>query len=85
MPEKLTIVVPSMGDSIVEGTIANVLKGPGEAVKEDEVIAQIETDKVTVDIRAPTSGTISNVRLPPAHSPVLWTPPAHSVRREKSR
>ena len=61
MPEKLTIVVPSMGDSIVEGTICSVLKAQGDSVAEDEVIAQIETDKVTVDVRAPKSGVISSV------------------------
>ena len=61
MPEKLTIVVPSMGDSIVEGTICSVLKAQGDPVAEDEIIAQIETDKVTVDIRAPKNGVISSV------------------------
>jgi len=50
-----------MGDSITEGTIAAVLKQAGEAVNEDEVIAQIETDKVTVDVRAPKTGTLSTV------------------------
>eukprot|EP00193_Tetraselmis_chui_P017995 CAMPEP_0177778700 /NCGR_PEP_ID=MMETSP0491_2-20121128/16112_1 /TAXON_ID=63592 /ORGANISM="Tetraselmis chuii, Strain PLY429" /LENGTH=281 /DNA_ID=CAMNT_0019298027 /DNA_START=157 /DNA_END=999 /DNA_ORIENTATION=- len=61
MPERLTIVVPSMGDSISEGTICAVLRQAGEAVEEDEVIAQIETDKVTVDVRAPKMGVIHNM------------------------
>jgi hypothetical protein len=69
MPERLTIVVPSMGDSISEGTICAVLRQAGEAVEEDEVIAQIETDKVTVDVRAPKMGVIHNVRTHPAPSP----------------
>jgi len=56
-------VVPSMGDSIVEGTICAVLKSAGDTVKEDETIAQVETDKVTVDIRAPKSGVISSLMV----------------------
>eukprot|EP00803_Ostreobium_quekettii_P005435 evm.model.scf_1750.2 EVM.evm.TU.scf_1750.2 scf_1750:16057-20981(+) len=40
-----------MGDSVTEGTIAAVLKEPGDTVLEDEVVAQIETDKVTIDVR----------------------------------
>ena len=50
-----------MGDSITEGAIAAVLKQPGEAVAVDEVIAQIETDKVTIDVRAPVAGVVSEV------------------------
>ena len=36
---------------MTEGTIAAVLKQPGDAIKEDDVIAQIETDKVTIDVK----------------------------------
>ena len=56
-----TVEVPPMGDSITEGAIAAVLKQPGEAVAVDEVIAQIETDKVTIDVRAPVAGVVSEV------------------------
>eukprot|EP00210_Caulerpa_lentillifera_P000443 g429.t1 len=45
------IVVPSMGDSITEGTIATLLKKQGDTLIEDDVVAQIETDKVTIDVR----------------------------------
>ena len=55
------VAVPAMGDSITEGSIAAVLKGPGDAVEADEVIAQIETDKVTIDVRAPAAGTVVDV------------------------
>lgn len=47
-----------MGDSISEGTIEEFVKHPGEFVEADEIIARIETDKVTVDITAPKSGVI---------------------------
>lgn len=40
-----------MGESITEGTIATVLKKPGDYVQNDDVIAQIETDKVTIDVK----------------------------------
>ena len=50
-----------MGDSITEGSIAAVLKAPGDAVAVDEVIAQIETDKVTIDVRAPAAGVIGEI------------------------
>jgi 2-oxoglutarate dehydrogenase E2 component (dihydrolipoamide succinyltransferase) len=53
--------VPSLGESITDGTIATLLKGAGDSVKENETIAQIETDKVTIDIKAPSDGTILGV------------------------
>jgi len=48
-----------MGDSITEGTVVAFLKEVGDFVAEDEVVVQIETDKVTVDVSAPQSGTIT--------------------------
>ncbi|KAF5741429.1 hypothetical protein HS088_TW10G00426 [Tripterygium wilfordii] len=51
-------VVPFMGESITDGTIAKFLKNPGDKVAVDEPIAQIETDKVTIDVVSPEAGTI---------------------------
>ena len=45
-PVETPVAIPSMGDSISEGTIATILKKAGDAVKMDETVAQIETDKV---------------------------------------
>lgn len=59
--ESLNVQVPSMGDSISEGTIAAVLKQQGDAVSEDETILQIDTDKVTIDVRAPKTGKVEAV------------------------
>ena len=56
-----SVEVPSMGDSITEGTIAAVLKSVGDSVEADEIIAQIETDKVTIDVKAPVSGVLKEV------------------------
>ncbi|EWM23638.1 dihydrolipoamide succinyltransferase [Nannochloropsis gaditana] len=53
--------VPSMGDSITEGTIVNWQKKVGDWVDADDVIVVLETDKVSVDVRAPRSGIITEV------------------------
>ncbi|XP_031406128.1 dihydrolipoyllysine-residue succinyltransferase component of 2-oxoglutarate dehydrogenase complex 2, mitochondrial isoform X2 [Punica granatum] len=51
-------VVPLMAESITDGTLANFLKKPGDRVEADEAIAQIETDKVTIDVASPAAGVI---------------------------
>ena len=66
-----TVAVPSMGDSITEGSVAAVLKSPGDSVEMDEVIAQIETDKVTIDVRAPISGAVVDVLVKEGDSVVV--------------
>ncbi|KAL3154015.1 hypothetical protein ABBQ32_013568 [Trebouxia sp. C0010 RCD-2024] len=48
------VEVPSMGDSISEGTVASVAKQAGDSVAIDDIVLQIETDKVTVDVRYTT-------------------------------
>jgi 2-oxoglutarate dehydrogenase E2 component (dihydrolipoamide succinyltransferase) len=55
------INVPTMGDSITEGTVQKWNKGVGDYVKTDEPIATIETDKISVEIRAPSSGVIKEI------------------------
>lgn len=58
-----SIKVPSMGESIEEGTISAILKQEGDAVEMDEAIFQIETDKVTVDVRTPEAGVLDKVMV----------------------
>ena len=53
------VVVPTMGESVSEGTLSALLKKAGEAVKKDEPIAEIETDKVAVEVPATEDGVIS--------------------------
>jgi 2-oxoglutarate dehydrogenase E2 component (dihydrolipoamide succinyltransferase) len=53
------VKVPALGESITEGTLAQWLKKPGEAVAQDEPIASLETDKVTVDVPSPVAGTLA--------------------------
>lgn len=57
--EKHTIKVPTMGDSITEGTIVEWTAQVGQLVKPDDVVALIETDKVTVDIKAEREGVLT--------------------------
>ena len=57
----LEVKVDSFGESITEGTVAEVLKQRGDSVAEDAVILQIDTDKVTIDVRAPTAGVIDSI------------------------
>ncbi len=52
------IKVPVLGESITEATLGEWLKKPGEAVKADEPIASLETDKVSVEVPAPAAGTM---------------------------
>ncbi|TVU15722.1 hypothetical protein EJB05_39260 [Eragrostis curvula] len=56
--DKFEAVVPFMGESVTDGTLATFLKKPGDRVEADEPIAQIETDKVTIDVASPESGVI---------------------------
>ena len=52
------VKVPTLGESITEGTLAQWLKKPGEAVAADEPIASLETDKVTVEVPSPVAGVL---------------------------
>lgn len=52
------VKVPTMGDSITEGTIVEWAASDGQAVKEGDVVALVETDKVTIDIKADMDGVI---------------------------
>jgi 2-oxoglutarate dehydrogenase E2 component (dihydrolipoamide succinyltransferase) len=53
------VKVPALGESITEGTLAQWLKKPGEAVAADEAIASLETDKVSVEVPSPVAGTMA--------------------------
>src|SRR6185312_13335178 len=53
------VEVPALGESITEGTLASWLKKPGEAVAADEPIAELETDKVSVEVPSPVAGVLA--------------------------
>ena len=54
----IPIKVPPLGESIVEATVSRWLKRDGERVASGETIVELETDKVTVEVPATTSGTL---------------------------
>ena len=57
------IVVPVLGESVTEATIARWIKQSGDAVKADEPIVELETDKVTVEVPAPASGLLGDLKV----------------------
>jgi len=57
------IKVPPLGESISEATIASIVKKVGSSVKTDELLIELETDKVTLEINAPCSGTVESISV----------------------
>ncbi|MFP3011663.1 MAG: 2-oxoglutarate dehydrogenase complex dihydrolipoyllysine-residue succinyltransferase [Rickettsia sp.] len=55
------IIVPSLGESVTEATIAKWYKKEGDSVKTDELLLEIETEKVTLEVNAPCNGTIGKI------------------------
>ena len=53
--------VPTLGESVTEATVATWFKKPGDAVQADEMLCELETDKVTVEVPAPTAGTLGEI------------------------
>ena len=56
------ITVPTLGESITEATVGQWLKAKGDAVKKDEVLVELETDKVSVEVSATEDGRHMAVR-----------------------
>ncbi len=55
------IRVPTLGESVTEATIGRWFKQPGDAVRADEALAELETDKVTLEVNAPASGVLVEI------------------------
>ena len=55
------IKVPVLGESVVEATVARWMKTAGEAVKADEAVVELETDKVTLEVPSPVAGVLSDI------------------------
>ncbi len=62
------VTVPVMGESVAEGTIGRWLKGKGEAIKKDEILVEIETDKVALEVAAPADGFLAQILAEPGAS-----------------
>jgi 2-oxoglutarate dehydrogenase E2 component (dihydrolipoamide succinyltransferase) len=57
------IRVPALGESVTEATVARWLKNEGDAVAADEPLAELETDKVSVEVNAPSAGVLSEIKV----------------------
>jgi len=60
---RVDVVMPQMGESIAEGTVSRWLKQVGDAVKRDEAILEISTDKVDAEIPSPASGVLAEIKV----------------------
>jgi len=53
--------VPTLGESVTEATVATWFKKPGDSVAQDEMLCELETDKVTVEVPSPAAGTLADI------------------------
>ena len=53
--------VPTLGESVTEATVATWFKKPGEVIAVDEMLCELETDKVTVEVPSPVAGTLADI------------------------
>ena len=60
----VSIIIPQMGESVVEGTVGRWLKSEGDSVQKDETVVEIMTDKVNVEIPAISAGTLGKIVVP---------------------
>ena len=59
----MELIVPTLGESITEATVSKWLKKVGESFEADEPLVEIETDKITVEVPAPSAGSISEIKV----------------------
>ena len=57
------IIVPALGESITEATVAKWLKNVGDSVEADEPVVELETDKVNLEVPSPISGTVGDIKF----------------------
>ena len=60
----IEVRVPSLGESVTEATVATWFKKPGDAVAQDEILCELETDKVSLDVPAPAAGVLAEILAP---------------------
>ncbi|MDX1729979.1 MAG: biotin/lipoyl-containing protein, partial [Aurantimonas coralicida] len=67
------IKVPTLGESVTEATIGQWFKKPGDRVEMDETLAELETDKVTVEVPAPAAGVLQDITVPEGETVAVGT------------
>src|SRR5438093_4108290 len=70
------VTMPRLSDTMEEGTIGSWLKQPGDQVNKGDVIAQIETDKATMDLTAFEAGTLQEILAPEGSTVAIGQPVA---------
>src|SRR5512134_633343 len=70
---KIDVIMPQMGESIAEGTLSKWLKKVGDAVKRDEPIFEISTDKVDAEIPAPQAGVLAEILVTEGQTVAIQT------------
>ena len=60
----IEIKVPALGESVTEATVGQWFKQPGDTVAVDEPLVELETDKVTVEVPAPSAGVLADIKVP---------------------
>jgi 2-oxoglutarate dehydrogenase E2 component (dihydrolipoamide succinyltransferase) len=79
------VQVPTLGESITEGTLAQWLKKPGEAVAQDEPIASLETDKVSVEVPSPIAGVLTEQLVKEGDTVAVGAPIARIDEKASAR
>ncbi|MDN5567455.1 MAG: dihydrolipoamide succinyltransferase, partial [Paracoccus sp. (in: a-proteobacteria)] len=59
--KSVDVMVPSLGESVTEATVATWFKKPGDSVEMDEMLCELETDKVSVEVPAPAAGVLAEI------------------------
>jgi 2-oxoglutarate dehydrogenase E2 component (dihydrolipoamide succinyltransferase) len=62
--DQVDVMVPTLGESVTEATVANWFKQPGEQVAVDEILCELETDKVSVEVPSPAAGILAQIIAP---------------------
>ena len=70
---KIDVIMPQMGESIAEGTLSKWLKKVGDAVKRDEPIFEISTDKVDAEIPSPNAGVLAEILVQEGQTVAMQT------------
>ena len=58
------VMVPALGESVTEATVSTWFKKPGDVVKADEMLCELETDKVSVEVPSPVAGVLAEILVP---------------------
>ena len=69
----ISIVVPQLGESVAEGTVAKWLKAEGERVRKEEPLVEIQTDKINVEIPSPGEGILTKILVPEGTTVLVGT------------